>query len=63
MAITKKLEEDVSKNKISGELAKEICNIVANAKEEDKDKDPNKGAEDTDSSEGSEPEGSDSGEE
>ena len=54
MAVTKKLEDDVSKNKISGELAKEVCNIIINAKDEDKGKDPDKSAEESDSSEGSE---------
>ena len=63
MAITQKLEEDVAKSKISGELAKEVCNIIVNAKEDEKNRDPEESAEETDSSESAEPEGSDSGEE
>ena len=61
--ITQKLEEDVAKSKISGELAKEVCNIIVEAKEGEKNNDPNESAEETDSSEGAGPEGSDSGEE
>ena len=61
--ITKKLGDDVAKSNISGELAKEVCNIIVEAKESQKNNDPNESAEETDSSEGAEPEGSDSDEE
>ena len=63
MVITQKLEDDVAKSKISGEVAKEVCNILVNAKEDEKNRDPDESAEETDSSEGAEPEEADSGEE
>ena len=63
MAITQKLEDDVAKSKISGEVAKEVCNILINAKEDEKNRDPDESAEETDSSEGAEPEEADSDEE